>query len=199
MESADDTAADANNNTPSVTEDKRKYSLRPRNSLRVGRYSPEVPATLTESLQSIEAEHHPSKPAPLSKYRRKTANARERDRMREINAAFETLRRAVPSPELSHGCNEKLTKITTLRLAMRYITELRTLLDNEPATLPPLPGPPVLHFDATFPEHSMLTPPDFHEHGLIASELEQSLGGLADSLTDPALLTPPECFGDLTP
>lgn len=37
------------------------------------------------------------KPASLSKYRRKTANARERSRMREINLAFETLRKAVPS------------------------------------------------------------------------------------------------------
>jgi bHLH factor len=36
------------------------------------------------------------KPAPLSKYRRKTANARERSRMKEINQAFETLRKAIP-------------------------------------------------------------------------------------------------------
>ncbi|XP_075976752.1 neurogenic differentiation factor 6-B-like [Anticarsia gemmatalis] len=69
-------------------------------------------------------------PQPLSKYRRKTANARERSRMREINRAFETLRRAVPASAITGTpvpC-EKLTKITTLRLAMRYITALSAAL-----------------------------------------------------------------------
>lgn len=69
-------------------------------------------------------------PQPLSKYRRKTANARERSRMREINRAFETLRRAVPAADAVGTpvqC-EKLTKISTLRLAMRYITALSAML-----------------------------------------------------------------------
>ncbi|GBP50322.1 Helix-loop-helix protein delilah [Eumeta japonica] len=67
---------------------------------------------------------------PLSKYRRKTANARERSRMREINRAFETLRRAVPA---APAPSEKLTKITTLRLAMRYIAALSAALrDHTP-------------------------------------------------------------------
>ncbi|PNF26676.1 hypothetical protein B7P43_G04781 [Cryptotermes secundus] len=82
------------------------------------------------------------KPPPLSKYRRKTANARERDRMREINAAFETLRRAVPHISTSahhnqHDSNgsEKLTKITTLRLAMKYIAALSQALQQSDAIL----------------------------------------------------------------
>lgn len=73
-------------------------------------------------------------PQPLSKYRRKTANARERSRMREINRAFETLRRAVPAAAITGNpvpC-EKLTKITTLRLAMRYITALSAALRDNP-------------------------------------------------------------------
>lgn len=68
-----------------------------------------------------------TKAPPLSKYRRKTANARERTRMREINTAFETLRHCVPEAikgEDAANTNEKLTKITTLRLAMKYITML---------------------------------------------------------------------------
>lgn len=77
-------------------------------------------------------------PQPLSKYRRKTANARERSRMREINRAFETLRRAVPAAEITGTpvpC-EKLTKITTLRLAMRYITALSAALNGSDETRP---------------------------------------------------------------
>lgn len=77
------------------------------------------------------------KPAPLSKYRRKTANARERSRMREINVAFETLRRAVPHTAAAACASEKLTKITTLRLAMKYIAALsqavRDSQDLDPA------------------------------------------------------------------
>uniref|UniRef100_W8BBI1 Helix-loop-helix protein delilah n=1 Tax=Ceratitis capitata TaxID=7213 RepID=W8BBI1_CERCA len=74
-----------------------------------------------------------SKAPPLSKYRRKTANARERTRMREINTAFETLRHCVPQSiavDEAGPVNEKLTKITTLRLAMKYIGMLSEVLNN---------------------------------------------------------------------
>ncbi|XP_049771908.1 helix-loop-helix protein delilah-like [Schistocerca cancellata] len=69
---------------------------------------------------------------PLSRYRRRTANARERERMREINAAFEALRRALPPghpQELQEQAGDKVTKIATLRLAIRYIAELTRALD----------------------------------------------------------------------
>ncbi|CAG9123101.1 hypothetical protein JYU34_013789 [Plutella xylostella] len=84
-------------------------------------------------------------PQPLSKYRRKTANARERSRMREINRAFETLRKAVPAAAITGApvpC-EKLTKITTLRLAMKYITALSSALrdDREMSPSPWSSGP----------------------------------------------------------
>ncbi|EDW45112.1 GM10319 [Drosophila sechellia] len=67
-----------------------------------------------------------TKAPPLSKYRRKTANARERTRMREINTAFETLRHCVPEAikgEDAAHIIEKLTKITTLRVDMIYESE----------------------------------------------------------------------------
>ena len=38
------------------------------------------------------------RPQPMSKYRRKTANLRERQRMGEINNAFERLRTKIPTP-----------------------------------------------------------------------------------------------------
>lgn len=67
-----------------------------------------------------------SSPAPLSKYRRRAANARERGRMEDINNAFETLKGVLPNIE--EGPNFKMTKITTLRLAMNYISALRDML-----------------------------------------------------------------------
>lgn len=69
------------------------------------------------------------KPPPLSKYRRKTANARERNRMREINEAFETLQKTLP--HLPGVDAEKLTKITVLRLAVNYIKILSCVNEGE--------------------------------------------------------------------
>lgn len=115
-------------NTPPPKED--KYSLRPRSLRRATRNQKE---DHTE-LNTKQSKGHKSKQkaAPLSKYRRKTANARERNRMREINQAFETLRRVIPHMQATQmpGANEKLTKITTLRLAMKYISALSTALSS---------------------------------------------------------------------
>ncbi|KAK9693578.1 Helix-loop-helix DNA-binding domain [Popillia japonica] len=128
---------DANNNEEfdrsSSTTKEDKYSLRPRSVRRVTESLIKQSSNQTESSSKSNKSHKPKqKPAPLSKYRRKTANARERNRMREINQAFESLRRAIPhmAPAQTTGANEKLTKITTLRLAMKYITTLSAVLSN---------------------------------------------------------------------
>ncbi|CAC5394292.1 TX [Mytilus coruscus] len=68
-----------------------------------------------------------SKPPPLSKYRRRSANARERTRMVDINDGFAELRSVLPTIEAS----SKMTKITTLRLALNYISALRHTLGYE--------------------------------------------------------------------
>lgn len=92
---------DKNNNNPSSnagrrkdshkkSKDYEKYSLRPRSIQN---------RIETEKRQKGEIKKEPKpkqKPPPLSKYRRKTANARERGRMREINTAYELLQQAVP-------------------------------------------------------------------------------------------------------
>lgn len=116
MSSVCEIPPDPNNNTS-----EKCYSLRPRGCVRRGDDD-------DEEVSWVRRKRRPKsgKPAPLSKYRRKTANARERSRMREINEAFESLRRAVPVPRES----EKLTKISTLRLAMRYISALTQLLSE---------------------------------------------------------------------
>ncbi|KAK5643806.1 hypothetical protein RI129_007651 [Pyrocoelia pectoralis] len=120
------TYTDSNNNSDSdKTSCDDKYSLRPR-LLRRRNTDQGV-----EKLPKTRTPKPKQKPAPLSKYRRKTANARERSRMREINQAFETLRRAVPSIYSTNvATNEKLTKITTLRLAMKYISTLSAVLNG---------------------------------------------------------------------
>ncbi|KAL1506586.1 hypothetical protein ABEB36_005917 [Hypothenemus hampei] len=130
---------DSNNNNDdfdspaSLRED--KYSLRPRSLRRITekQKSPEEEMENNSNTKhTVKGQNkNKTKSAPLSKYRRKTANARERNRMREINQAFEALRRVIPHMQApTTGSNEKLTKITTLRLAMKYINALSTALNN---------------------------------------------------------------------
>ncbi|XP_054743031.1 helix-loop-helix protein delilah [Anastrepha obliqua] len=122
---------------------KEKYSLRERQKRRLGLASVVDLPKRSNHKDDIEETTGPqrtqnttmskSKAPPLSKYRRKTANARERTRMREINSAFENLRHCVPpsiAVDETGPTNEKLTKITTLRLAMKYINLLSEVLNT---------------------------------------------------------------------
>jgi len=55
----------------------------------------------------------------MTRERRVEANARERTRVHAISAAFEGLRRAVPS----YSYNQRLSKLAILRIACRYVTD----------------------------------------------------------------------------
>lgn len=61
----------------------------------------------------------------MTKQRRIEANARERSRVHTISAAFENLRRAVPS----YSYNQRLSKLAILRIACSYIVALARLAD----------------------------------------------------------------------
>ena len=64
-------------------------------------------------------------------------NARERNRVRHINACFELLRQHVP-----HGKhNKKLSKVDTLKSAMSYIENLCQLLESTSSIVYPQQGP----------------------------------------------------------
>lgn len=63
----------------------------------------------------------------MTRERRIEANARERTRVHTISAAFDTLRRSVPS--YSH--NQKLSKLSVLRIACSYIMTLSSMVDGD--------------------------------------------------------------------
>ncbi|XP_044748605.1 helix-loop-helix protein delilah-like [Coccinella septempunctata] len=192
---------DSNNNEsgnfPGETSKADKYSLRPRTSRRC----PEVREDFEGSKKSKKSVKQKS--APLSKYRRKTANARERNRMREINQAFETLRSIIPHGQVQEtsAANEKLTKITTLRLAMRYISALSSALNC---------GDKDVNLDFDFEsyndldfllesdgeslslsEHSLVTSPDFQDSTLCSFDLGGSFPSLLHSEFADHSLVPP--------
>ncbi|KAI5088501.1 T-cell acute lymphocytic leukemia protein 2, partial [Silurus meridionalis] len=63
----------------------------------------------------------------LSMTRKVLSNTRERWRQQSVNTAFAELRKLIPT----HPPEKKLSKNEILRLAMRYITFLLTLLENQ--------------------------------------------------------------------
>lgn len=63
----------------------------------------------------------------MTRERRIEANARERTRVHTISAAFDTLRRSIPS--YSH--NQKLSKLSVLRIACSYIMTLSSVLNED--------------------------------------------------------------------
>lgn len=77
--------------------------------------------------------------------RRNKANARERNRMHQINDAFDNLRRRIPinqcllvteETNVAISASQKLSKIETLRLAQNYIGMLnKVVTENRPVTL----------------------------------------------------------------
>ena len=76
----------------------------------------------------------PGHAGKMSKYRRKTANARERMRMGEINVAYDRLKDTIPLPSGGAGSGkqkcDKLTKINLLHIAINYIRTLQEILDG---------------------------------------------------------------------
>lgn len=74
-------------------------------------------------------------PPPIAVARR---NARERNRVKQVNNGFATLRQHIPSSiaaafESSNGRggNKKLSKVETLRMAVEYIRSLEELLSDD--------------------------------------------------------------------
>ena len=63
----------------------------------------------------------------MTRERRVEANARERTRVHTISAAFENLRRAVPS----YSYNQRLSKLAILKIACSYIVALSRLADMD--------------------------------------------------------------------
>ncbi|XP_065654691.1 twist-related protein [Hydra vulgaris] len=66
----------------------------------------------------------------MSTQKRMLVNARERERMRVLNKAFESLRDALPC----YIADGHMAKITTLRLAINYINALNQVLTENKST-----------------------------------------------------------------
>ncbi|KAG8145273.1 hypothetical protein E2320_013614 [Naja naja] len=78
--------------------------------------------------------------ARLGGGQRQSASQREKLRMRRLAQALHALRRYLPASVAPAG--QSLTKIETLRLAIRYIGHLSELLGQESRPPPRLPEPP---------------------------------------------------------
>lgn len=76
--------------------------------------------------------HQPYQTQPASVARR---NARERNRVKQVNNGFAALRQHIPSAISAalaggRGASRKLSKVDTLRLAVEYIRSLKRILEE---------------------------------------------------------------------
>lgn len=76
-----------------------------------------------EKRKNVKRHKYP----PKKTVQRKAANQRERRRMKSINDAFDILRESFPA---SFNADKKLSKVDTLKLAIRYIGQLTELIDT---------------------------------------------------------------------
>ncbi|XP_013185531.2 achaete-scute complex protein T8-like [Amyelois transitella] len=91
-------------------------------------------STKRPRLRENVAEEANRAPTPLAVARR---NARERNRVRQVNDGFAALRRHIPeevaaafeNANSNRGPNKKLSKVETLRMAVEYIRNLESLLN----------------------------------------------------------------------
>lgn len=64
-------------------------------------------------------------------------NARERNRVKQVNNGFANLRQHIPSPVVTaltnggRGPHKKLSKVDTLKVAVKYIRSLQRMLDED--------------------------------------------------------------------
>ena len=86
---------------PNKSRSLRKSSVQKRLKTEMGRSQPKVREKISKKYR-------------LSKYRRKTENAKERDRMKKFNEAFDTLKKIVPNSKLSNK-NTEAEKDTKVR------------------------------------------------------------------------------------
>lgn len=121
------------------------YNLRPRS----GHVGPSSPIKGDhEELNSLVKQKRPRN----SLKKRLLVNARERDRMRVLNNAFQALRDALPC----YIADGHMAKITTLRLAINYIKALTEVL-NEDNSVQMHPSPAVRQ--PIVPQANMMPPP----------------------------------------
>ena len=76
---------------------------------------------MSEDCSTIH--HHPSKRPRLSYNKRLQANARERERVHNLTAAFEALRQVIPT----YYCQSRLSRLSVLRIACSYVLVLGAL------------------------------------------------------------------------
>ena len=92
----------------------------------VGKVTRKTADKLLENGEKVEKKKRgPRKRNPNSVLRR---NARERDRIRNVNDAFDSLRSHVPNGDLVKG--RKISKVETLKSAIEYIHALRDILGD---------------------------------------------------------------------
>lgn len=135
-----------------------------------------APATVDparcKKRSSYLSQPYPTQPASVAR-----RNARERNRVKQVNNGFAALRQHIPSAVSAalaggRGSSRKLSKVDTLRLAVEYIKSLKRLLEENDE------GCPETQMNLSLNANGPQTPPSSEEsHSPAPSLISESSAG----------------------
>ncbi|XP_017048123.1 achaete-scute complex protein T4 [Drosophila ficusphila] len=108
--------------------------------IKTRKYTPRGMALARSSSDSVSSMSPGSSPAPYNVDQSQSVqrrNARERNRVKQVNNSFARLRQHIPQSIISdltkgggRGPHKKISKVDTLRIAVEYIRRLQDLVDD---------------------------------------------------------------------
>ncbi|XP_016948026.1 achaete-scute complex protein T4 [Drosophila biarmipes] len=108
--------------------------------IKTRKYTPRGMALARSSSDSVSSVSPGSSPAPYNVDQSQSVqrrNARERNRVKQVNNSFARLRQHIPQSIISdltkgggRGPHKKISKVDTLRIAVEYIRRLQDLVDD---------------------------------------------------------------------
>nr|XP_016938914.1 achaete-scute complex protein T4 [Drosophila suzukii] len=108
--------------------------------IKTRKYTPRGMALARSSSDSVSSISPGSSPAPYNVDQSQSVqrrNARERNRVKQVNNSFARLRQHIPQSIISdltkgggRGPHKKISKVDTLRIAVEYIRRLQDLVDD---------------------------------------------------------------------
>ncbi|XP_037726273.1 achaete-scute complex protein T4 [Drosophila subpulchrella] len=109
-------------------------------AIKTRKYTPRGMALARSSSDSVSSISPGSSPAPYNVDQSQSVqrrNARERNRVKQVNNSFARLRQHIPQSIISdltkgggRGPHKKISKVDTLRIAVEYIRRLQDLVDD---------------------------------------------------------------------
>ena len=134
-------------------------------------------------------------------------NARERNRVKQVNNGFDKLRQYIPPKMVEvenggRGVSKKLSKVDTLKYAVRYIQRLKEMLDENNSRLPAATEAQstTSSLSSTSSYYSASPAPSSHQHPMYVTYASTPLGHYQEQQhhSEPSVSPAPSFHSDVS-